>query len=54
MDEDKGAASDLQEATQGLEESLETCQKIVSDYRSALLGLHGQASPSPQASSPRD
>jgi hypothetical protein len=54
MDEDKGAASDLQEATQGLEESLETCQKIVSDYRSALLGLNGQASPSPQASSPRD
>jgi hypothetical protein len=54
MDEDKGAASDLQEATQGLEESLETCQKIVSDYRSALLGLNGQASPSPQASCPRD
>jgi hypothetical protein len=54
MDEDKGAASDLQEATEGLEESLETCQKIVSDYRSALLGLNGQASLSPQASSPRD
>jgi hypothetical protein len=54
MDEDKGAASDLQQATEGLEESLETCQKIVSDYRSALLGLNGQASPSPQASSPRD
>ena len=54
MDEDKGAASDLQQATEGLEESLETCQKIVSDYRSALLGLNGQASAPPEALSPRD
>ena len=39
MDEEDGVAPDLQRATEGLEEGLETCQKIVSDYRSALLGL---------------
>ena len=43
MDEDEGVAPDLQRATEGLEEGLETCQKIVSDYRSALLGLNGQS-----------
>ena len=41
MEEEDGVAPDLQRATEGLEEGLETCQKIVSDYRSALLSLNG-------------
>ena len=39
MEEDEGLAPDFERATENLEEGLETCQKIVSDYRSALLGL---------------
>ena len=42
MDEEEGVARDFQQATEGLE-GLETCQKIISDYRSALLGLNGQS-----------
>jgi hypothetical protein len=42
MEEENGVARDLQRVTEGLEEGLETCQKIVSDYRSALLNLNGQ------------
>ena len=46
MEEDDGVAPDHRRATEGLEEGLVTCQKIVADYRSALLGLNGQAAPS--------
>jgi len=42
MDEEDSVAPDFQRATEGLEEGLETCQKIVADYRSALLGLNAQ------------
>jgi hypothetical protein len=51
MEEEERLASDHQRATEGLEESLETCQKIVADYRSALLSLNGQ-SDMPEGDSP--
>jgi hypothetical protein len=40
MDEEENVAPEFQRATEGLEEGLETCQKILADYRSALLGLN--------------
>jgi hypothetical protein len=51
MEEEDGLAPNHQRATEGLEESLETCQKIVADYRSALLSLNGQ-SDMPEGDSP--
>ena len=39
MDEEEEAGADLQRATAGLQEGLETCQRIVSDYRSMLLSI---------------
>lgn len=51
MDEKDGAAPELQQATEGLEEGLQNCQKIVADYRSALLSLNAQE-PAPEGDSP--
>ena len=51
MEEEDSVAPDARQATEGLEEGLETCQKIVADYRSALLGLNGQAT-APDRESP--
>jgi hypothetical protein len=51
MEEEERLALDHERATEGLEESLETCQKIVADYRSALLSLNGQ-SDMPEGDSP--
>ena len=42
MEDENGASPDLQRATEGLEEGLETCQKILADYRSLLLSLNHQ------------
>ena len=39
MDEEEAARPDFQRAAEGLEQGLETCHKIVSDYRSKLLSL---------------
>ena len=41
MEDEESVSPDVRQATEGLEESLETCQKIVADYRSALLGING-------------
>ena len=43
MEDEENVAPDFRQATEGLEEGLETCQKIVADYRSALRGLNGLA-----------
>ena len=51
MEEEERLALDHERATEGLEESLETCQKIVADYRSALLSLNAP-SDFPESDSP--
>ena len=43
MEDEESVSPDVRQAKEGLEESLETCQKIVADYRSALLGINGNA-----------
>ena len=39
MDEEENVAPEVERATAGLQDGLETCQRIVSDYRSVLLSL---------------
>ncbi|MCH8614724.1 hypothetical protein LZ016_01195 [Sphingomonas sp. SM33] len=39
MDEEEYVAPEVERATAGLQDGLETCHKIVSDYRSMLLSL---------------
>lgn len=54
MDEDEAAAPDLRRAAKGLEQGLETCQKIINDYRSKLLSIERTASASTDAAAGAD
>ena len=39
MDKDEAAAPEFRRAAEGLELGLETCHKIIKDYRSKLLSI---------------
>ena len=39
MDEEEAASPDFHRAAESLEQGLETCHKIITDYRSKLLSI---------------
>lgn len=54
MNEKEAAGPDFQQAAEGLEQGLETCHKIISDYRSKLLSIEQGAGSTTGARDPAD